>query len=262
VKDFTDAVENRECVAVLGLGYVGCVTAACLAHLGHRVIGVDRDRHKLDSIAEKRAPFYEPGLEEIIRETVTSGRLSVSDSVAAALEEADIVLVCVGTPSGRNGDLNLEQLARVCAEVRGCLPGRTRPLVLAIRSTVFPGTCEEVVGQALGPVAGVSVVANPEFLREGVAVKDFLEPSLLVVGSDNPAAAERVARVYAGLPVTPCQVSLRTAEMIKYACNAFHAVKIAFANEIGTLCGSLAVSGEEVMHTVCRDERLTSRRRT
>ncbi|HXK03915.1 MAG TPA: nucleotide sugar dehydrogenase [Verrucomicrobiae bacterium] len=243
-------------VAVLGLGYVGCVSAACLAHLGHRVIGVDRDRFKVDSVLAGRAPFFEPGLEELVRETVSSGRLSASVSLAEALAEADVALICVGTPSEKNGNLGLEQLRRVAGEIAGLLPGRSRPLVVAVRSTVYPGTCEEVVLAAMGGSGIVSVVSNPEFLREGAAVKDFMEPSLLVAGSSNPDAAKRVAALYSGLPVEPSIVALRTAELIKYACNAFHAVKIGFANEIGALAGELGIDGAEVMSTLCRDHSL------
>jgi GDP-mannose 6-dehydrogenase len=144
----------------------------------------------------------------------------------------------------------------VIADIAAELPGRAQPLIVAIRSTVFPGTCEEVVEPALRGHAGVRVVSNPEFLREGLAVRDFLEPSLLVVGGSDAPAVRRVADLYASLPVEPCLVSLRTAEMIKYACNAFHAVKISFANEIGALSAHLGVEAAEVMDTLCQDLKL------
>ncbi len=246
---------QRSQVAVFGLGYVGCVTAACLAKIGHRVTGVDRDEHKVRSVLEGKAPFYEPGLEPVVRETVAAGRLTATTSASDALAGADVALVCVGTPSQRNGNLGLDQLQRVVTEIGACLQGRTKPLILAIRSTVFPGTCEEVVAPA---VAGrnVKIVSNPEFLREGVAMKDFEEPSLVVVGGQDRGAVDAVAALYDPLGVEACKVSLRTAEMIKYACNSFHAVKIAFANEIGALAQSLGVDGAEVMDTLCRDEKL------
>ncbi len=242
-------------VAVFGLGYVGCVTAACLAKIGHRVTGVDRDEHKVRSVLEGKAPFYEPGLEPVVRETVAAARLTATTSAADALAGADVALVCVGTPSQRNGNLCLDQLQRVVTEIGACLEGRAKPLILAIRSTVFPGTCDEVVAPA---VAGrnVKIVSNPEFLREGVAIKDFEEPSLVVVGGNDRSAVDAVAALYDPLGVEACKVSLRTAEMIKYACNSFHAVKIAFANEIGALAESLGVDGAEVMDTLCRDEKL------
>ena len=243
-------------VAVLGLGYVGCVTAACLSDLGHRVIGVDRDTFKVESVLAGRAPFFESGLAEIVSRNVAAGRLTASVSLAGALAEADIALVCVGTPSERNGNLGLDQLRRVSLEIGALLPTRNRPLVVAVRSTVYPGTCEEVVIPAMHGSPWAAVVSNPEFLREGVAVRDFLQPSLLVVGGMDPAAVERVASLYSALPVNACRVALRTAELIKYACNAFHAVKISFANEMGTLAGELGIDGGEVMDTLCRDTAL------
>ncbi len=244
------------CVAVLGLGYVGCVTAACLARLGHRVIGVDSDAYKVQSVLDGHAPFFEPGLEEIIQEARDAGRLSATTSLDEALRGAHVALICVGTPSERNGNLGLAQLRRVCGEIGALLPGRPGHLVVAVRSTVFPGTCEDVVLPALGNPANASVVSNPEFLREGAAVKDFMEPSFIVVGGEDPDAVERVGSLYTRLGVAPCLVSLRTAEMIKYACNTFHALKVAFANEVGALCSNMGISGEEVMDTLCRDEKL------
>lgn len=242
-------------IAVVGLGYVGCVTAACLAGIGHRVIGVDRDAFKVNAVLAGRAPFYEPSLPDLIRDNVAAGRLSATTSMADALAHSTIVLICVGTPSERNGNLGLEQLRRVSEEIGKCLPGRTRPLIVAVRSTVFPGTCESVVAPALGNGNAV-VVSNPEFLREGAAVRDFSEPSLIVVGGSDPAAVQQVADIYAPLGMAPCLVSLRTAEMIKYACNCFHALKISFANEIGALGAELGIDAAEVMQTLCRDERL------
>jgi GDP-mannose 6-dehydrogenase len=244
-------------IAVLGLGYVGCVTAACLANLGHRVTGVDRDGHKVQSVLEGKAPFYEPGLEHMIQANVAAGRLSATASAADGLRDADVAMICVGTPSQRNGNLGLEQLERMVIEIAAALPSRQKPLIIAIRSTVFPGTCEEVVIPALGGLSErVLVVSNPEFLREGTAVNDFIKPSLIVVGGSNRDSVERVARLYSGLDLAPCLVSLRTAEMIKYACNAFHAVKIAFANEIGALSHTVGIDPHEVMQTLCQDVRL------
>lgn len=248
--------ENPQTVAVLGLGYVGCVTAACLAHLGHTVIGVDKDAYKVDSVQKGQAPFYEPGLEDWVKETVQAGRLSATTSTADGIRNADIALLCVGTPSEKNGNLGLDQLRRVVADISEHLEGRTKPLIVAVRSTVFPGTCEEVVMPQFAGNRSIAVVSNPEFLREGVAMRDFVEPSLVVVGGDDPAPVRRVADLYSSLGIAPCLVSLRTAEMIKYACNAFHAVKISFANEIGALASQLGVDGEEVMKTLCQDVRL------
>jgi GDP-mannose 6-dehydrogenase len=243
-------------ITVVGLGYVGCVTGACFSSLGHQVIGVDRDEHKVKSVLAGKAPFFEPGLEDLIRENVLAGRYGATTSLSEGIADADVALICVGTPSEKNGNLGLDQLRRVTSEIAASLPGRRKPLVVAVRSTVFPGTCEDVVMPVLGK--DVRVVSNPEFLREGAAVKDFMEPSLVVVGGTDPDAVETVASLYDSLGVPACKVSLRTAEMIKYACNAFHAAKIAFANEIGALSTSLGVDAQEVMRTVCEDVKLNA----
>jgi GDP-mannose 6-dehydrogenase len=232
------------------------VTAACLARLGHSVIGVDSDPYKVSRIQSGLAPFYEPGLDEMVREAVRTGYLSACISADEALSTAEIAMICVGTPSERNGDLGLGQLQRVLNDVVSCLGRRARPLIVAIRSTVFPGTCEEVVLPAFSGHLGVSVVSNPEFLRQGCALHDFMEPSLLVAGGMDPEPVRRVADLYRALDVKPCLVSLRAAEMIKYACNAFHAVKIAFCNEIGALCGQIEVDGQAVMEILCQDRKL------
>ncbi len=249
------AVSSTGQVAVIGLGYVGCVSAACLAELGNQVTGVDRDAHKVDAVLRGRSPFYEPGLDALIAGNVASGRLRATTDLGEAVEAAGIALICVGTPSERNGNLGLEQLRRVCAEMSAVLERRRNPLIVAVRSTVFPGTCEDVVAPALGHPANTVIVSNPEFLREGAAVKDFMEPSLVVVGGAD-AAVRRVADLYAPLGVEPCLVSLRAAEMIKYACNSFHALKVAFANEIGAVSAQLGLDGAEVMATLCQDQRL------
>jgi len=245
---------NTPQLAVIGLGYVGCVSAACFAKLGFHVVGIDRDEHKVRCIQEGSAPFYEPGLQDLVREGTSSGRLEASQDIHA-LRTADIALVCVGTPSEKNGDLGLDQLRRVCREIARTLPLRTKPLTVVIRSTVFPGTCEELVIPAL-PSKWVSIVFHPEFLREGTAVKDFMEPSLVVVGSADSAAATGVAALYQALHVHVTLMELRSAEMIKYACNAFHAVKIAFANEIGALSARCGVNPAAVMETLCQDVQL------
>ena len=254
----SDPQPAKSTIAVVGLGYVGCVTAACLAHLGHRVVGIDRDRLKVENVRRGKPPFYEPELDRYVEEGQTSGLLTATTDMAEGIQDADVALLCVGTPSSSNGDISLDQLRRVCLEIAPALDARTKPLVVAVRSTVFPGTCEQVIQPALNHHSMAPVVSNPEFLREGCAVKDFMEPSLLVVGGACPEAAACVANLYQGLPVEACIVSLRTAEMIKYACNAFHAVKIGFANEIGAVSSQLGVDGEEVMSVLCKDVKLNA----
>ena len=249
-------MEDRTQIAVLGLGYVGCVTAACFSKLGHTVIGVDPDEFKVRSVNNGAAPFYEPGLEEIVKESRAAGRLSATTSIADGLRDADIAMICVGTPSERNGNLSLSTLRLVAEQIGALHPNAAKPLAVVVRSTVFPGTCEDVVMPALKSSPLFKVVANPEFLREGTAVNDFMVPSLLVVGGEDRSAVKKVAGLYAGLPVEACLVTLRTAELIKYACNCFHAVKITFANEIGALAATLGVPAAEVMETVCKDMKL------
>ena len=244
-------------IAVFGLGYVGCVSAACLAGVGHHVIGVDKDAFKVQAVLDGNAPFYEPGLSEMVRRARDSGTLQATVSVEEAIAASDIALLCVGTPSEKNGNISLAQLRKVVEEIGGALRATrpSDPYIVVVRSTVFPGTGEGIVLPALHGTAA-RIVSNPEFLREGTAMQEFLKPALTVVGGSDPDAVAAIGELYAPLGVSYCAVSLRTAEMIKYACNAFHAVKICFANEIGSLSHKLGVSGEEVMATLCQDKLL------
>jgi GDP-mannose 6-dehydrogenase len=240
----------------MGLGYVGCVSAACFAEIGHNVLGVDRDLNKIESVRKAQSPFFEAGLDGIIQRNVANGRLKAGALDAEVLDAADVVMLCVGTPSQANGNIDLSHLRRVCDDISALLRTRTKRLIVTVRSTVFPGTCESLLETVFSHRADVDIVSNPEFLREGTAVKDFMEPSLLVVGGSSDGAAQSVASLYDGLPGEVSVVSLRTAEMIKYACNAFHALKIGFANEVGSLAYSLGVSPEQVMATMCKDTKL------
>jgi GDP-mannose 6-dehydrogenase len=240
----------------MGLGYVGCVTTACLAEIGHSVLGVDRDLNKVEAVRKAQSPFFEAGLDNLIQRNVTEGRLQTGTIDEKTLGAADVVMLCVGTPSQANGNIDLSHLRRVCGEISALLRPRTKRLIVAVRSTVFPGTCENLLETIFAHRDDVDIVSNPEFLREGTAVKDFMEPSLLVVGGSTDEAAQSVADLYAGLPGEVSIVSLRAAEMIKYACNAFHALKIGFAKEIGSLASSLGVNPEQVMATLCRDTKL------
>ena len=249
-------LKNKRNVVVMGLGYVGCVSAACLAEVGHSVLGVDRDTNKMEAVRKAQSPFFEAGLQSLIQNNVAAGRLKAAPLDEQALDAADVVMLCVGTPSQPNGNIDLSHLSRVCRDISALLRPRTKRLIVAVRSTVFPGTCESLLEEAFAQSKDVEIVSNPEFLREGTAVKDFMEPSLLVVGGSSDEAAREVADLYAGLPGEVSIVSLRTAEMIKYTCNAFHALKIGFANEIGSLATSLGVDPDQVMATMCRDTKL------
>jgi len=249
-------MNSKQNVIVMGLGYVGCVSAACLAEIGHNVLGVDRDMNKVEAVRKAQSPFFEAGLDHLIQKNVAAGRLQAGALDDKALGEADVVMLCVGTPSQANGNIDLSHLRRVCDDISVLLRPRKKRLIVTVRSTVFPGTCESLLETVFAHREDVDIVSNPEFLREGTAVKDFMEPSLLVVGGSTDQAAQSVADLYAGLPGEVSIVSLRTAELIKYACNAFHALKIGFANEIGSLAASLGVNPEQVMATMCRDTRL------
>ncbi|MGD0733173.1 MAG: nucleotide sugar dehydrogenase, partial [Terracidiphilus sp.] len=218
-------MKSKQNIIVMGLGYVGCVSAACLAEIGHSVLGVDRDANKMDAVRKAQSPFYEAGLERLIQRNVAAGRLRAEALDEEALGAADVVMLCVGTPSQANGNIDLSHLRRVCDDIAALLRPRSKPLIVTVRSTVFPGSCESLLETVFAHRTDVAIVSNPEFLREGTAVKDFMEPSLVVVGGSTDDAAQSVADLYDGLPGEVSIVSLRTAEMIKYACNAFHAVK-------------------------------------
>jgi len=247
---------SKQNVIMMGLGYVGCVSAAGLAELGHNVFGVDRDSNKIEAVRQAKSPFFEASLGNLIEKNVAAGRLNAGPLTEESLQRADVVMLCIGTPSQANGNIDLSHLHRACGDIAALLRPRSKPLVIAIRSTVFPGSCEALLDAFFASHEAVSIVSNPEFLREGTAVKDFMEPSLLVVGGSTRRAARSVADLYADLPGEVSVVSLRTAEMIKYACNAFHAVKIGFANEIGSLASNLGVDPEQVMATLCLDKKL------
>jgi GDP-mannose 6-dehydrogenase len=193
-------LKNKRNVVVMGLGYVGCVSAACLAEVGHSVLGVDRDTNKMEAVQKAQSPFFEAGLQSLIQNNVAAGRLKAAPLDEQALDAADVVMLCVGTPSQPNGNIDLSHLSRVCRDISALLRLRTKRLIVAVRSTVFPGTCESLLEEAFAQSKDVEIVSNPEFLREGTAVKDFMEPSLLVVGGSSDEAAREVADLYAGLP--------------------------------------------------------------
>lgn len=248
--------------AIFGLGYVGAVTAGCLAARGHPVCGVDVHPGKVAALAEGRSPIVEPGLEELIAAAVGDGRLRATTDAGEAVAGASVLMVCVGTPSLASGRLNLDHVRAVCAGIAEALtkhPHAGGPRLLVLRSTMLPGSTESLVREFFaGLIAegALEVVVCPEFLREGTAVRDFAEPSLAVVGTGDGAAPRLLAQVTAVTVVEPRVMKWAAAEMIKYSCNYFHAVKVAFANEIGRLSRHLGVDGREVMAAVCADRRL------
>jgi GDP-mannose 6-dehydrogenase len=249
-------------LSVLGLGYVGTVSAGCLAREGHQVIGVDSERVKVDMINAGQSPIIEKDIGAIISEQVAVGRLSATLDVAAAVRDSDLSLICVGTPSRANGDIDLKYVRRVCEQVGTALRHHHGAPAVVIRSTMLPGTMREVVIPALeaasGRRAGVEfgVCINPEFLREGTAVHDYHNPPKTVVGELNRASGDLLASLYARLSAPLIRTDIETAEMVKYTDNAWHALKVGFANEIGNLCKALEVDSHRVMDIFCQDTKL------
>ncbi|GAA4772239.1 nucleotide sugar dehydrogenase [Actinomycetospora chlora] len=252
-------------VSVFGLGYVGTVSAACLALEGHDVVGVDVNPAKLAMLGEGRTPVVEERIGDIVRDVVAAGRLTVTDDVTAAIHGTDLSLVCVGTPSAPNGSLDTSYLERAAGEIGAALA--TRPTdgtrhVVVFRSTMLPGTCLGVLVPILeresGLVAGqdFGVAVNPEFLREGSSVKDFYAPPKTVVGELDPASGDAVMALYADLDAPEFRVEPPVAEMTKYVDNTFHGLKIGFANEIGALARELGVDSHDVMEIFLSDTKL------
>ena len=250
-------------IAVFGLGYVGCVSAACLADLGHEVVGVDVNLEKLRMVREGRSPIVEPGLDALLGAAAADGRLTVSSDASQSVSEADLSMVCVGTPSKSNGDLDTSYIERVVQEIGTGLQRRKGGRhVVAIRSTLLPGVLVQQVIPTLertsGGRAGIDfgVCANPEFLREGSAIEDFRAPPFTVIGETEPWSGDVVARAYERLEAPVHRLSLEGAAMVKYASNAFHALKVAFANEIGAFCQDCGVDGVGVMKVFAQDRSL------
>jgi GDP-mannose 6-dehydrogenase len=249
-------------VAILGLGYVGTVSAACLAARGHRVIGVDVEPRKVEAINAGRAPVIEPGLDDLIRRTVTSGALTAQSDPEDAVMNTDVSLVCVGTPGKSNGALDLGYLSRVSDQIGRALGRTTSRHVVTFRSTMLPGTIETqllpILERASGKKGGqdFGVAVNPEFLREGSSLRDFDDPPRIVVGEIDESSGRTVMSLYEGIEAPRVRTSIRTAEMVKYADNAFHALKIAFANEIGNVSKRSGIDARSVMEIFCLDTKL------
>lgn len=249
-------------VSVFGLGYVGSVSAASFAADGHTVIGVDVNPDKVASLNEGRSPIVEKGLDELIRDNTANGTLRATTSTSDAVENSELSLICVGTPSRRNGSLDLSYLERVCEQIGEALRGKEAYHVVVVRSTVLPGTTHDVVIPALERTSGKTygsgfgVAVNPEFLREGTALHDFRNPPITLVGHNYVTDAQPTEALYARVDAPVVNTSVRTAEMIKYASNTWHALKVCFANEVGNLCKRLDIDSHEVMDIFCRDEKL------
>jgi GDP-mannose 6-dehydrogenase len=249
-------------ISIFGLGYVGAVSAGCLAAEGHQVLGVDPVAEKVDLINRGHSPIVEAEINEIIEEAVRTGRLRATQDPAAAIHETELSFVCVGTPSQSNGNLDIRYIRRICEQIGTALRSKTDRHTVVIRSTILPGTMQKVVIPTLEEFSGkkageeFGVCNNPEFLREGSAVKDFRCPPKTVIGQLDQVSGELLATLYENLQAPLIRTDLHTAEMIKYVDNSWHALKIGFANEIGALCKSVSVDSHEVMKIFCQDKKL------
>lgn len=249
-------------VSVFGLGYVGCVTGACLAELGHNVIGVDVNDLKVQMINSRKSPIVENEIDRIIEKVVTDGKFRATKNVAFAVRSTDLALVCVGTPSRPNGSLELNSIKKVSAQIGDALKSLPRYFVVVIRSTVLPGTVENVVIPALerrsGKKAGrdFGVCMNPEFLREGCSVHDFYNPPKHVIGQLDERSGDVLLKIYKLVEARLFRVPLKIAEMVKYCDNTFHALKVAYGNELGTLCREFGIDSHKVMDIFCADTKL------
>lgn len=249
-------------LSIFGLGYVGCVSAACFAAAGHEVIGVDVNQVKVNIINDGLSPIVEPGVDNLIAAAAKEQKLSATTNVAQAVAESDLSLVCVGTPSNHNGSLDLSYIKRVCQEIGAALEKKQTYHIVAIRSTMLPGTIASIVTPTLEVYSGkraghdFGVAINPEFLREGTSIQDFNHPPFTLIGADDEDTAAPLRRLYAHLDAPVLTVKIKEAEMVKYTCNSFHALKVTFANEIGMLSKALGVDSHRVMEVFCQDTKL------
>ena len=249
-------------ISIFGLGYVGCVSAACLAEQGHYVVGVDINDDKVNMINRGQSPIIEQDLEVIIKNCVSAGRLRATTNALEGVNDSDLSLVCVGTPSNSNGSLNLQFVEQVCREIGQGLSEKKERHVVVLRSTMLPGSTEDRVipaleeGSGLKAGQGFGVCVNPEFLREGTSIYDFHHPPFTLIGEYLESDGDVVARLYETIDAPCIRVPLRVAEIIKYANNAFHALKICFANEIGNICKQEGVDSHQVMDIFCMDTKL------
>ncbi|MFW8602221.1 nucleotide sugar dehydrogenase [Desulfobacterota bacterium M19] len=249
-------------ISIFGMGYVGAVSAACLTREGHRVVGVDPVRTKVDLINQGRSPIIEKEVDEIINKAVTENRLRATVDMTAAVFETQVSFVCVGTPGQRNGDLDLKYIRRVCEEIGAVIGKKKERHIIVIRSTILPGTMRNVVlpllEEASGKKAGkdFGVCNNPEFLREGTAVYDFYNPPKTVIGETDVDSGDLLASIYRKLDAPLIRTDLETAELVKYVDNVWHALKIGFSNEVGNICKEAEIDGHKLMRIFCQDTKL------
>lgn len=249
-------------ISIFGLGYVGTVSCGCLAKQGHQVIGVDVFKFKVDMINSGHSPLVEPDIDELIKEAVAEERLRAVQEAEDAILNTEMSFVCVGTPSKANGSLDLGYVRKVCEEIGSALKKKAEYHLVVVRSTMLPGSTRDLVIPSLEQYSakkmgqGFGVCFNPEFLREGSAVYDFYNPPKIVVGADHQKDAAVVCKIYDGIPGPVSVTSIESSEMVKYADNTFHALKVTFANEIGIICKQLKIDSHEVMEIFCSDVKL------
>jgi GDP-mannose 6-dehydrogenase len=249
-------------VSILGLGYVGTVSGACLAKLGHSVIGVDLNPLKVNFINEGKSPIIEKDLPEMIADATSKKLFRATPSVAEAVIHSDISLICVGTPGNSKGNLDLAYVTRVCEEIGAAIKNKPAYHQIVVRSTMLPGSTERTVIPTIEEASGKKVGAdfgvcyNPEFMREGSSVQDFFQPPVTVVGGANDQDIKKMAALYEKIEAPLVRTGYREAEAVKYVCNAFHALKVAFANEIGTVCKELEIDSHDVMDIFFLDKKL------
>ena len=249
-------------ISIFGLGYVGAVSLACLARDGHRVIGVDVDQTKLDLIAAGKTPVVEEGMVQLMMDVVAGGRVSVTRDTRDAVMRSELSLICVGTPSAPNGSQDQSAMLRLASDIGVVLQELPRPHIIVFRSTLVPGTVEEVLRPIIERESGKKdgegfhLCFQPEFLREGSSIRDYDKPPFTIVGANTRQPTERLRELFGHLPCEFYSTSVRAAEMVKYCCNNFHALKITFANETARLCEAMRVDPFEVMDLVCQDRQL------
>jgi GDP-mannose 6-dehydrogenase len=247
----------QSCITVIGLGRIGCVTAGCLAETGHRVWGVDSNAARVASVAAGHPPFHENLLQPIIERAVKAAKLTATGDLRLALSHSSVVMVCINTEAPSVNDPGLQGLVDLVNDILQAHRDGVFDGTIVIRSTVPPGTCDQLLLPLLRS-SRLGLASNPEFLREGSSVKDFMEPSIIVVGGEVPEHVQPVTDLYSSMGCGVTVVGLREAEIIKYACNVFHALKISFANELGDLCGALQIDGQRVMEVLRSDTKLNA----
>lgn len=248
-------------ISVFGLGYVGCVSIGCLAQNGHNLMGVDILQHKVDLINNGISTIIEDKIDVIIKEQFKNNRIKATTDYLKAVQQSEISIICVGTPTSQNGQLDLSHIFNIAEQIGEALIDKQEFHILIIRSTVLPGTnfkFGEIVERKSGKTRNkdFAIISNPEFLREGNAVEDYFNPSIIVIGSDNDKAIDKMRKLYAGINGKIELVDIKIAEIIKYVNNSFHALKIAYANEVGNICKKLNIDSHELMRVFCLDNKL------